>query len=961
MPVVETIALNLIAGGLSRVSDVGVKKTQKILRNKRFSEDLDELETEFTTALKEALSAVNTRTDREVLLDVQANWKNIVEELDDIEIVFENEREAIVRITNAIGEGLDIDLDSDPVLREALEASVAESYQTALREFANRIAGTDLAAIFDTEADIELTSAVNKIDDQLTSVQSQLRRRQAAALRNAGFKQLDPLYFERHKPGDPEVAWRTGFGFAEVQAEYPLVRNYSRNNDTDELRPFTDVLLSRLDNGEELVVLGDGGSGKSTICKQVACQWHTSDTRGPVFYRAGAAPTAFDEPGTLIEAVRAAEKDILIVVEDAASDDVTAIYEVLDEFKHASDVSFLLDSRKTTWRNADNLAGATSFKCQRQRLQTVEIPDLDVQECQRAVDHYESLTGNKVGRDGEQLYETLQTADIGGPLILAYELTGVPAETGSSQTISALHDDVHRAHQSIDEWTADNLSQTVAIMINILNAADLPVSEALIHTLADDRNDHRMIDRTLGFLEGKMLESASESVQTPHQMWSALYLEQHLDVAGERLACDRFERCVDALFRFCETDQYREQVTDWLRYQPDVVEAMTENPVDESGRFVRQIADIGQARGKLGILYGTPETWRVSLPQPCPSDAIVSWYDRRGRHHLRRGDLDAAESEWDHLKDVLDSLSVDLNATKKRWRALALGGLGVVARMRGNIDAAYEYHEKSLDFKRQVGDDHGEAVSLKNLGVVVRMRGDLDAAKEYLEKSLPIFRDVDDRHNQATSLTYLGEVICLQGDLDAAEEYHKKSLSIFRKIGERHRQATCLDNLGKVARKRGNLDAAEEYHQNSLAIEQEMSDRHGQAKSLNNLGIVGRKRSNLDDAEELHKEALAIFREVGDLHGQAKALRNLGEVARMHGDLKNAKKFNKDAFEKATDGNALSIALTGLENLVNICKQLGASEEAVSWCDKAIDLADKIGDDEKKDHLQDCQSTLIDG
>ena len=729
----EAVAINLCASALSSAGGIGIDNVRDILRRDRFSQDVDDLTTEFTEALEDALSEVVSDPDHAALQGVEANWTTIAEELDALDVIFEDEQEAVVRVADAVGAGLDIDLDSNPALRETLEAAVADAYRTALRNFADRVAGTDLADVFDTETNIEVTATVNALDDRLAALQRRLRRYETAALRNVGITRLDPLYFERQEPGDPRAAWRTGFSFADVQAGYPLERQRPARTEDATRQELTDEIVDHLDAGENLVVLGDGGSGKSTVCKRVACRWHGDTDRGPVFYRQSSATATFDQPGEIEAAIRAAEERVLVVVEDAASGDATAVFDALDAFATAGDVSFLLDSRESAWRDSDELAGAPAFKRQRQRLGVVEMPALDELECGRTLEHYEQVTGETVGRTGERLYEEVRTADIGGPLVLAYELTGPPTRTGDGQAVTALHDDVHRAYLRIrDHAEGAELPQVVAVMVNVLNAAQLPVEEALVHTLATDRDGHRTIDRTLSVIEGKMLETSDSGMETPHPVWSVLYLERVLEHAGERVARDYFEQCVDALFRLCDEAERRAEVAGWLRETPEVFEKIDENPTGQAGRFVRRLADIGEDRATLGVLYGTPATWRVRLPESCPTPAELQWYNSRGQIHLQRGRLDAAQAEFEHLEALIKEATFESASDIQQWRATSLNNLGLVAGKRGELDAAEEYFEKSLAIKREVGDRHGQAGSLGNLGLVARRRGELNAAEEYV-------------------------------------------------------------------------------------------------------------------------------------------------------------------------------------------------------------------------------------
>ncbi|MFC6964508.1 ATP-binding cassette domain-containing protein [Halocatena marina] len=205
--------------------------------------------------------------------------------------------------------------------------------------------------------DRELLAIADTIEERLTALEQELRGTRAA-LQNQGFDRLDSLYFERHEPGDPETAWRTGFSLAAVAEGYPLPRERSVSSD-GERESLTEEVYEQLTAGEHVVVVGETGSGKSTVCKQVACQWHAETDRGAVLYRRSASTTTFDEPGTLIEAIRSDEDDLLVVVEDAPRADANTIFEVLDTLGESEEVAVLLDARTGTWESDSPMGGQT--------------------------------------------------------------------------------------------------------------------------------------------------------------------------------------------------------------------------------------------------------------------------------------------------------------------------------------------------------------------------------------------------------------------------------------------------------------------------------------------------------------------------------------------------------------------------------------------------------------------------
>lgn len=939
----EPLAINLLAGGISTAGALGVDKVQRILRRDRFSADVDDLTTEFTDALRDSLSTTVSEGDHSEITDVEANWTTIAEELAAIEVVFTNEQEAVVRITDAVASGLEIDLSKQPAVRDAVEAAVADAYQTALNEFADRVAGTKLADIFDAETNIELTATLSDVQDQLGHIQRELRSQRRAILRDTGFDWLDPLYLERRTTGHPVAAWRTGFNLAEVAAGYPFQRECPPDDGSGERVRLVTEILDEVTSNPGVIVLGDGGSGKSTICKQVACRWHTEE-RGPVFYRARRARTQFDTPGTLSKAIRRSDGNALVVVEDVATSGNAPIYEILDEFEDDPDVSFLFDSRETTWRDAEELTGAPTLKRTRQRLATVSLPELDVRECERAIEHYEELTNETVGRSGVQLYGQVQDADIGGPLVLAYELTGPAVQEDSTRGVSALHDDVQRAYTDIDGWADEELPRTVAMMVNVLNAAELPVEAELIHALGTDTDDHLTIERTVQFLSGSVINTGDDGIQTPHTTWSHLYLETVLQSAGERLARYRFEQCVDALFRLCDDRERRDGVARWLGTESEVLSRIEAAPEEAASGFARHVTRICRERPGLSDLYGTQRSWGVELPGMCSDEAELDWHRRRGSAHLQSGKLDAAEAEWSELERLVAATEFASPEDRAKWEVVTNINFGQLERRRGNLDDAIELIERALAIGVERENERWEAASRLILGRMQLRWGAFDAAQDHLETTLELAETHGFTSIEAGATLLLGQIALRREEVDVGMDLTERGMRLSEQLDNRAALARAHETMAMAKRTSAEYEAALAHHRDALSIFQDIGNHVEEGWSLINIAQTARKTGKFDMARGCCAEALEIFDTVGNRPGVSKARLLSGVIATHTGDMETATNRLERVLETFRETNNRTEEANALTHLGIVARERGHLEEAKEKLETALELARATGD-----------------
>ena len=70
------------------------------------------------------------------------------------------------------------------------------------------------------------------------------------------------------------------------------------------------------------------------------------------------------------------------------------------------------------------------------------------------------------------------------------------------------------------------------------------------------------------------------------------------------------------------------------------------------------------------------------------------------------------------------------------------GNLGLIYRVKGDLDKAEQMHRKSLEIDEKLGRIEGMASDYGNLGVIYEERGDLKKAKENWEKARDLFKKI---------------------------------------------------------------------------------------------------------------------------------------------------------------------------------------------------------------------------
>jgi tetratricopeptide (TPR) repeat protein len=134
---------------------------------------------------------------------------------------------------------------------------------------------------------------------------------------------------------------------------------------------------------------------------------------------------------------------------------------------------------------------------------------------------------------------------------------------------------------------------------------------------------------------------------------------------------------------------------------------------------------------------------------------------------------------------------------------------GVLADERRQPEQAMAHLERSLEIRREIGDEAKIARTINSLGIVSRTAGDLVRARELLTECLELKQAADDPRVGST-ITNLAIVAVDEGNLEEALELFEEAVEADRRAGSSEPHPAVLLGIALVKVRLGDRDAAVE-------------------------------------------------------------------------------------------------------------------------------------------------------
>lgn len=212
--------------------------------------------------------------------------------------------------------------------------------------------------------------------------------------------------------------------------------------------------------------------------------------------------------------------------------------------------------------------------------------------------------------------------------------------------------------------------------------------------------------------------------------------------------------------------------------------------------------------------------------------------------------------------DVIATLAEQEDATVSSLKSALLWRLG-------RPEEAQEAAERGLN-----GGAEARAEALNTLGVLARSRGEHQAAVSYARRAAALWnvlgnkgRWVDTLNNLAIAETLAG--VCSAGTFGSALEAAGDNRML---------TARTLLNSGWAHEYRGSTELAEKAYRDAADLAEEGGAASTAAWALNNLGVLHHKRGQREKARRAYEEALALAQRAGEQRILGVVMANLGEL-----------------------------------------------------------------------------------
>lgn len=248
----------------------------------------------------------------------------------------------------------------------------------------------------------------------------------------------------------------------------------------------------------------------------------------------------------------------------------------------------------------------------------------------------------------------------------------------------------------------------------------------------------------------------------------------------------------------------------------------------------------------------------------------------KGRFYALINDFDKA------LEIYGECLKIQISVFDKVGQAYTNNEFGFIYSKKGDYKKSIGYFEKALAISENINDKKLIALSYSNLAFQY-INYDLNTSQEYYRKSLNIRKEIGDQRGIGSVYNQMGTNFKKLGKLDSAHIYFQKCLDVRIKTKDQYGLGYIYSSIANLNKESNNLDTAIYYATKALDIRKQIKDSEGIVFSLVSISQVHLLKSDYEKSMEYGEDALKIAKDIGLPATIREASNNLKEIYKKLG------------------------------------------------------------------------------
>lgn len=337
--------------------------------------------------------------------------------------------------------------------------------------------------------------------------------------------------------------------------------------------------------------------------------------------------------------------------------------------------------------------------------------------------------------------------------------------------------------------------------------------------------------------------------------------------------------------------------------------------VDEPQRLalLSLLASVAQHGGDLErASVAAEETRELAVRTGSEHDGAVAWSILADVHAAQGHTGEAARI---FQQEVLPVLERERRTEEKMVVFMRLADL---LDHDDDLDSVFQIRQQLAEYFARTGQKKERAIALIGMGGIARKQWRLDEALRMQEEAVALLQDSGDTRTRAAASMELADTLDLKGEkLQALEIYKSSVLPVFRASGHRRGVALVLSRIASVLQNLGKWDEALKISRGEvMPVLEELGDAPAIANEKLRIGNILRATGDLFGAMHSYTEALELFGAQQDGRGMASAGTLLATVLDISGQdpERTIEMLNSviATHKRRDDKHALAVALSHL-------------------------------------------------